>query len=107
MRLALQRTNGNLPTTTTKNRTNHTRRQHDGMGMDQERTRAMTILERAIARNQREKMLLKQGRKQERERIIKLLEGEQTFSLLAFHVYADGNPEELAADLIASIKGEK
>jgi hypothetical protein len=39
--------------------------------------------------------------------VIKLLESERTFPLFAFHVYGDGNPDELVADLIALIKGEK
>lgn len=38
----------------------------------------MTIQERMVARSEREKDLLKYGRSQERERIIKLLEDKQS-----------------------------
>jgi hypothetical protein len=43
MRMALQRTNGNIPTASATNRTNQTSRQHDGMGMDKGTLRTMKI----------------------------------------------------------------
>jgi len=42
----------------------------------------------------------------ERERIIKLLEEDETYSILAYHIYGNGSPQELTTDLVGLIKGE-
>jgi hypothetical protein len=46
------------------------------------------------------------GIESERERIIKLLDSDDVYSTLAYHIYTNGDPEELKNDLIALIKGE-
>ena len=85
----------------------------------------MTIHERMVPRSEREKDLLKYGRGQERERIIKLLEGiqfesivvrEQRGKIQSGHGINAGSYEGAhllvdvywhKSDLIALIKGEK
>lgn len=62
----------------------------------------MTIRERMVARSEREKDLLKYGRSQERERIIKLL--EELEAVGSDPVTFD---YKSTAELIALIKGEK
>ena len=67
----------------------------------------MTIQERMVARSEREKDLLKYGRSQERERIIKLLEGKR---FLCSDKECCWLATEYACDckeVIALIKGEK
>lgn len=71
----------------------------------------MTIQERMVARSEREKDLLKYGCSQERERIIKLLEGyeiwpthehEATMMVSKFDAFVAG-----FSTAIALIKGEQ
>ena len=62
----------------------------------------MTIHERMVARSEREKDLLKYGRSQERERIIKLLEAEQLHDPDITECHCGSWREA-----IALIKGEK
>lgn len=63
----------------------------------------MTIQERMIPRTEREKDLLKYGRSQERERIIKLL--ERLYDRIT--IWDGGHEVGTVNDLIALIKGEK
>lgn len=59
----------------------------------------MTIHERMVARSEREKDLLKYGRSQERERIIKLLEERKCGCYCEVHMVLD--------PAIAAIEGEE
>jgi hypothetical protein len=63
----------------------------------------MTIRERMVARSEREKDLLKYGRRQERERIIKLLEEY----LSAFQAPQEQLMQRRMADFITLIKGDQ
>lgn len=67
----------------------------------------MTIHERMIPRTEREKDLLKYGRSQERERIIKLLEDNLYFSDWEGIFRKTGGLQVDVQDIIALIKGEK
>ena len=73
----------------------------------------MTIHERMVARTEREKDLLKYGRSQERERIIKLLEEQKENQCKKAHCESikDGHDYDCLSQeidgYIALIKGEK
>jgi hypothetical protein len=67
----------------------------------------MTIHERMIPRSEREKDLLKYGRSQERERIIKLLEDYDFSTIWRQVAWSPDAWESFGSDdLIALIKGD-